>query len=140
LRRLPEIIAFPPILCQPRWAQPGTHRLSLEPGFRTALLPRCKCNRPEDLAQLSTLRAWLGAIMTLFLSLAFAVGGLMLGEVWSWIAESHRIGNSHMSHRVDRLWWVQHRAALFPGALVVFWLASARGARVKLRPYSDRIA
>lgn len=81
-----------------------------------------------------------GAIMTLFLSLAFAAGGLMLGEVWSWVAESHRIGNSHMSHRVDRLWWVQHRAALFPGALVVFWLASAQGARVRMRRYSDRIA
>jgi hypothetical protein len=70
-----------------------------------------------------------GAIMTLFLSLVFATGGMMLGEVWSWVAESHRIGNSHMSHRVNRLWWVQHRAALFPGALVVFWLAGAQGAR-----------
>jgi hypothetical protein len=70
-----------------------------------------------------------GVIMALFLSLAFATGGTMLGEVWSWVAESNRIGNSHMSYRVQRLWWVQHRAELFMGALIVFWLATAHGAR-----------
>lgn len=68
--------------------------------------------------------SWIpGAIMTLFLSLAFALGGTMLGEIWSWLAESYRIGNSHMSYRADRLLWARHRTALFAGALIAFWLA-----------------
>ena len=44
-----------------------------------------------------------GAIMALFLSLVFATGSTMIGEVWSRVAESHRVGNSHMSYRVQRL-------------------------------------
>jgi hypothetical protein len=39
-----------------------------------------------------------GATMTFFVSLMIAVGGTMLGEVWCGIAESYRIGNSHMSY------------------------------------------
>jgi len=46
-----------------------------------------------------------GVIMVLFLSLVFAVGSTMLGEVWSGIAESFRIGNGHMSYRTQRLLW-----------------------------------
>ena len=34
--------------------------------------------------------------MVLFLSLVFAVGSTMLGEVWSGIAESFRIGYGHI--------------------------------------------
>ena len=63
--------------------------------------------------------------MTLFLSLAMAVGCMMLGEVWSWIAEGYRVGNSHMSYRVQRLWWVQHRTGLFAYAATAFLLAVA---------------
>ena len=36
-----------------------------------------------------------GITMALFLSLAFAAGGTMLGEVWFWFAEGFRIDNSH---------------------------------------------
>lgn len=73
-----------------------------------------------------------GAIMALFLSLAFALGGTMLGEVWSWIVETHRIGNHHISRRVDRLWWVRHHTLVFAGAMIVFWLAAAQSARRKV--------
>ncbi|HXN46825.1 MAG TPA: hypothetical protein VN893_09325 [Bryobacteraceae bacterium] len=66
-----------------------------------------------------------GAIMALFVSLAFAVGSTMLGELWSPCAESWRIGNGHMSYRADRLWWGGHRPELFAGAVVAFWLAAA---------------
>jgi hypothetical protein len=66
-----------------------------------------------------------GAIMALFLSLVFAAGSMMLGEQWSWLAESSRIGNGHMSYRVKRLPWVQHRTALVVSAVTVFWLAIA---------------
>jgi len=71
-----------------------------------------------------------GAIIALFLSLVFAIGSTMLGEQWSWLTESYRIGNDHMSYRVQRLFWVRHRNELFVGALIVFWLAAAtEGAR-----------
>ena len=70
-----------------------------------------------------------GVTMALFLSLAMAVGGTMLGEVWSWIAEGYRVGNSHMTYRVERLWWVRHRTWLFAGAVTAFWAATAVAAR-----------
>lgn len=63
------------------------------------------------------------ATMALFLSLALAAAGTMLGEVWSGIVESLRLRNGHMSYRLERLWWAQHRAELFTGAIVGFWLA-----------------
>lgn len=67
---------------------------------------------------------WIPCVtMTVFFSLAMAAGMLMLGEVWSWIAEGRRVGNPHMSHRVDRLWWVRHRIELFVGGVTAFWLA-----------------
>ena len=75
-------------------------------------------------------QGWIaGAIMVLFLSLVFAAGSTMLGEVWCGIAESLRIGNGHMSYRAQRLWWGRHRTEMFAGALVIFWLAAVRGAR-----------
>jgi hypothetical protein len=57
----------------------------------------------------------------------------MFGELWSWIAESNRIGNDHMSYRSQRLPWARHRTALFAGALIIFWLAATAGAR-RIRP------
>jgi hypothetical protein len=66
-----------------------------------------------------------GATMALFLSLVTAAASMMLGEIWSWLAESYRIGNDHMSYRVQRLWWVRHRPELFAGAVTAFWLAVA---------------
>jgi hypothetical protein len=70
-----------------------------------------------------------GATMALFLSLVFAVGCTMFGELWSWAAETYRIGNDHMSYRAQRLPWARYRTALCAGALIVFWLAAAAGAR-----------
>ena len=59
-----------------------------------------------------------GIIMTLFVSLALAVGSTMLGEVWNWFLEGHRIGNHHMSYRADRLFWAKHRFELFAAAFL----------------------
>jgi hypothetical protein len=70
-----------------------------------------------------------GAIMTLFVSLAFALGGTMLGQIWSGIAETYRIGNDHMSYRAFRLLWARHPVVLFTGALIAFWLAATEVAR-----------
>jgi hypothetical protein len=70
-----------------------------------------------------------GMIMALFLSMAFAGAGLLLGDVWCDIAETYRIGNSHMSYRFERLLWARHRVEFFVGLLVVFWLAATANAR-----------
>jgi len=44
-----------------------------------------------------------GIAMALFVSVALAAGGTLLGEMWNWSVETHRIGNNHMSYRADRL-------------------------------------
>jgi hypothetical protein len=74
-----------------------------------------------------------GIIMALFVSLAVAATSALLGEVWNWAVEGHRIGNPHMSYRADRLFWHNHRLELFVAALLVFWLAAIIAAcRVRL--------
>lgn len=70
-----------------------------------------------------------GITMALFVSVGFALGATMLGEIWNGSSESYRIGNGHMSYRADRLFWAQHRLALFTAALVIFWLAAIKAAR-----------
>jgi hypothetical protein len=64
-------------------------------------------------------------VMALLCSLAFGVGGLLLGEEWSTMAESLRIGTGHLSYRVDRIPWVQHRIGFFVLCVAVFWSAAA---------------
>ena len=84
-----------------------------------------------------TEHGWIpGIIMALFLSLVFAAGCTMFGELWSWVVESYRIGNDHMSYRAQRLPWARHRSGLFAGALIVFWVAAAAGARKMKADYS----
>jgi len=70
-----------------------------------------------------------GIVMFLLLSFAFAVGGVMLGEMWSWIVERYQVGNPHMSYRADRLIWSRHPTVLFTGAIVIFWLAALDSVR-----------
>lgn len=70
-----------------------------------------------------------GIVMALFVSLAVAATSALLGEVWNWIVEGHRIGNSHMSYRAGRLFWHSHRLELFVAALLIFWLAAMLAAR-----------
>ncbi|SRR5579871_230691 len=64
-------------------------------------------------------------LMMLFVSIVFAVGAALMGEVWSWIIESWRVGNGHMSFRVERLPWHRYRPAFMLGAAVLFWLMAA---------------
>jgi predicted RND superfamily exporter protein len=70
-----------------------------------------------------------GIVMSLFVSLAFAVGAIILGEQWNWFVEGHRIGNNHMSYRVWRMFWPKHRLELFVAGLLIFWLAAINAAR-----------
>jgi hypothetical protein len=81
-----------------------------------------------------------GIVMFLLLSFAFAVGGVMLGEVWSWIVERYRVGNPHMSYRAQRLIWSRHPTALFTGAMVIFWLAALDSVRLLRPPSRSEIA
>ena len=72
-----------------------------------------------------------GALMTLFLSVVFAIGSVLLGELWAWTAESYRIGNGHMSYRLQRLPWAHHRSVLFAGSVAVFWAAATLRFRLR---------
>ena len=73
---------------------------------------------------------WLpGATMILFLSLAFSVAFVMVGDIWARIAETYRVGNDHMSYRADRLLWARHLTALFSAAFATFLLTAAEVAR-----------
>ena len=69
--------------------------------------------------------------MSLLCSLAFGVGGLLLGEQWSTTAESIRVGSGHLSYRVDRLPWVQHRIGFFVLCVAVFWIAMVIRFRIR---------
>jgi hypothetical protein len=59
--------------------------------------------------------------MIIVSSLAFGVGGMMLGEQWSILVESIRIGNGHLSYRADRLPWARHQIGFFVLCVVLFW-------------------
>jgi len=63
--------------------------------------------------------------MTLLCSLAFGVGGLLLGEEWSLAAEGLRLGTGHLSYRADRLPWAHHRIGFFVLCVALFWVAAA---------------
>ena len=91
-----------------------------------ARIIRCRYPPAED--------GWVpGITMALFVSLALAATSALLGEVWNWTVEGHRIGNPHMSYRADRLYWHNHRLALFAAALLIYWLAAIIAAcRVRL--------
>ena len=78
-----------------------------------------------------------GITMTLFISLAFAATSALLGEVWNWAVEGHRIGNSHMSYRAERLFWHNHGFELFVAAFLIFWLAAILAARRVRLAHSD---
>jgi hypothetical protein len=60
-------------------------------------------------------------IMIILSSLAFGVGGMMLGEQSSTLLESIRVGTGHLSYRVDRLPWVRHQIDFFVLCVVLFW-------------------
>ncbi len=80
-----------------------------------------------------------GITMALFVSLALAAGSTLLGEMWNWTVETHRIGNNHISYRANRLFFAKHRLELFVAALMIFWLAAMNAARrVRLEHFNGR--
>jgi len=81
-------------------------------------------------------------IMVILASLAFGTGGLILGQQWSGLAESIRVGTTHLSNRGFRLPISKHRSeafvfavALFVGIAVLrYW--TKRNAQVAVHPPS----
>ncbi len=79
---------------------------------------------PED--------GWTVALAMIILSsLAFGVGGVLLGEQWSILAENIRVGTGHLSYRVDRLPWARHQIGFFVVCMALFWGAAAVRYRVR---------
>jgi len=80
-----------------------------------------------------------GLVMSVFVSLAFAVGAIIVGEQWNWFMEGHRIGNNHMSYRVWRMFWPKHRLELFVAGLFIFWLTAIDAAhRTRVESVNER--
>ena len=65
----------------------------------------------------------------LMASVAVSAAGILSGELWSGLAESIRLGTTHMSYRADRLPWRHHRVVLFLAGILIFWLLSWRRQR-----------
>jgi hypothetical protein len=69
---------------------------------------------------------WTPAIVMVTLcSLAFGVAGEMLGQLWSGVVEGIRVGNGHLSYRVDRVPWGRHARAGFILCVIMFLSATA---------------
>jgi len=60
--------------------------------------------------------------VTLIASLLLSAVGAMAGDVWSITAETHRLGNGHLSYRTNQLPWIRHRLWFFLGGLAIYWL------------------
>jgi hypothetical protein len=66
-------------------------------------------------------------------SLVAAIAGAMTGETWAATMESVRVGNGHLSYRMDRLPWVRHRIEFFEVCLALFWIAAVTRYRMSRR-------
>ena len=63
------------------------------------------------------------SVMALLILSLFVAGiGVGVGDLWSWLAEIMRIGDSHLSYRAVRMPWVRHRLEIFAIGVVVFWI------------------
>ena len=63
----------------------------------------------------------LALVMIAFVSLVFGVAGMMVGQQWSMLMENLRVGNGHLSYRVDRLPWVRHQVDFLFLCIAIFW-------------------
>ena len=61
---------------------------------------------------------WL--VMAVYTSVIASAVGVFLGEQWSGLMENIRLGNGHLSYRVERIPWVHHRLEIFVGGAVLF--------------------
>jgi hypothetical protein len=68
---------------------------------------------------------WGWVVMIVYISIIASVGGVLLGEVWSDLMENIRLGNGHLSYRVERIPWGHHRLGIFVGGVALFWVLAA---------------
>ena len=66
-----------------------------------------------------------GLAAVLVISSLISLTGVLVGELWSTLAEAFRVGTDHLSYRVDRIPWIHHRLAIFAIGVLIFWLISA---------------
>jgi hypothetical protein len=59
---------------------------------------------------------------TVGMSAVVSGGGLMGLGLWAGTVEMIRVGNTHMSYRVDRLPWGHHTIGLFVSGVFLFWM------------------
>jgi hypothetical protein len=77
---------------------------------------------------------WLAAVViTVITSAVISTGGVLLGDIWSLTAENVRVGNGHLSYRVNRVPWTRRHLALFIGGVVLFWFLAALHYRAAVR-------
>jgi hypothetical protein len=65
---------------------------------------------------------WPALVATLLVSVIVSGAVVLLGELWSWVVEMVRVGDSHLSYRAFRMPWGRHRLALFAMGAVLFWM------------------
>lgn len=73
---------------------------------------------------------WHRSLATTIAAGGAGVGGLVLFDLYAATFEMIRIGNTHMSYRVERIPWNQHSSELLVGEIVLFaFIAAYRHAR-----------
>ena len=63
-------------------------------------------------------------VATLFASVGVGIAIIVLGHLWGGVVEMMRVGNMHMSYRVERLGWREYSEEVFGFAVVAFWCAT----------------
>jgi hypothetical protein len=63
-------------------------------------------------------------VATLLVSVVASAVGVLIGEMWASLVEMIRFNDSHLSFRAARIPWGRHRASLFAGAVLLFWLVA----------------
>jgi hypothetical protein len=61
-------------------------------------------------------------VMTLAMAIGVSLVGVLVGSLWSIVAEGVRLNSAHVSYRMDRLPLRQHWVVLFVAGFVVFTL------------------
>ena len=60
-------------------------------------------------------------LATCFVSVVLGLVFLVLGHLWDGVIEMVRVGNTHMSYRVERLGWRESWDEVFVSSVLVFW-------------------
>jgi hypothetical protein len=76
-----------------------------------------------------------GVVAMAAVSIVVGAAGVFTGAIWAGIAESIRLGNGHLSYRLDRIPWRHHQVSLFIAAILLFWIAAAiQSRRLRAEP------